>query len=138
MRHGMRGAGLPVGCERIGREANKLRRALEDEVIQARGEISLVDASFINTCYRAERHAQLAQKWLAREAEAMTPADRLHYSREVVRASESRDKALAALRLPQRPDADPWHALTVQAESISVENADAPQGQQQGQSDATE
>jgi hypothetical protein len=60
-----------------------------------------MDAALINTAFRAERHAQLAQRWLAREADSMTPADRLSYSREVARASEARDKAIAALDLPK-------------------------------------
>lgn len=79
--------------------------------MEARGEITLTDAAYVNTAYRAERHAQLAQRWLALEAENMTPADRLNYSREVTKASESRDKAIAALNLPKRPDADPWQLL---------------------------
>jgi hypothetical protein len=76
--------------------------------MEARGEVTLTDAAFVNTAYRAERHAQLAQRWLALEAENMTPADRLNYSREVVRASAERDKAIQALCLPKRPDASPW------------------------------
>jgi hypothetical protein len=87
------------------------RRELEAAVMEARGEITLTDAAFINTAYRAERHAQLAQRWLAIEAESMEPADRLSYSREVVRASESRDKAIAALSLPKRDGGDYWASL---------------------------
>ena len=41
----------------------------------------------------------------------MTPGDRLAYSREVVRASAERDKAIAALELPVRPSMDPWASL---------------------------
>jgi hypothetical protein len=79
--------------------------------MEARGEITLVDAAYVNTAYRAERHAQLAQRWLALEAESMTPADRLNYSREVVRASAERDKAIAGLDLPKRHSADYWSSL---------------------------
>jgi hypothetical protein len=87
------------------------RRELEAAVMEARGEITLVDAAYVNTAYRAERHAQLAQRWLAMEAAEMTPADRLNYSREVVRASAERDKAIAALDLPKRHSADYWSSL---------------------------
>ena len=111
MRHGLRGAGLPKGCQHIQRATCQFRRQLESAVFDARGEITLVDASYVNTAYRAERHAQLAQRWLMRESEAMTPADRLNYSREVVRASAERDKAITALNLPKRPDSDPWQLL---------------------------
>jgi hypothetical protein len=110
-RHGLRGSGLPKGCGHINRSTCHFRRMVEAEVLDARGEITLVDAACINTAFRAERHAQLAQRWLAKEADAMTPADRLSYSLAVVKASESRDKALAALNLPRRPDADPWQTL---------------------------
>jgi hypothetical protein len=84
---------------------------LEAAVMEARGEITLVDAAYVNTAFRAERHAQLAQRWLALEAATMTPADRLSYSREVARASQQRDVAIAALNLPKRPDADFWSTL---------------------------
>ena len=110
-RHGMRGSNLPKGCGGILRATHHFRRQLEDAVLQARQEITLLDSAFINTAYRAERHAQLAQRWLAKEADTMTPADRLAYSRETVRASAERDKAIAALDLPKRPSADPWGTL---------------------------
>jgi hypothetical protein len=98
-RHGLRGSNLPKGCQHIQRATCAFRRQLEASVMEARGEVSLTDAAFVNTAYRAERHAQLAQRWLALEAANMTPADRLNYSREVVRASEQRDKAIASLNL---------------------------------------
>ncbi len=111
-RHGLRGAGLPKGCHHIQRATCQFRRQLETEVLTARGEVTLTDAAFVNTAFRAERHAQLAQRWLALEAESMSPADRLNYSREVARASSERDKAIAALNLPKRPSADPWLTIT--------------------------
>jgi hypothetical protein len=110
IRHGMRGSAMPKGCHHIDRATCHFRRQLEGAVLEARGEITLVDAAFVNTAYRAERHAQLAQRWLYREATSMTPADRLNYSREVVKASESRDKAIAALNLTKRPS-DLWATL---------------------------
>jgi hypothetical protein len=127
-RHGLRGAALPRGCERVGREINLFRRALETAVLDARGEITLVDASLINTAYRAERHAQLSQRWLGKEAHDMTPADRLNYSREVVRASESRDKAIDALNLPKRSDDDPWRTLTHQTNGHATQSLEAKAG----------
>jgi hypothetical protein len=109
-RHGMRGSGLPKHCGHVQRATCHFRRQLEAAVLDAKGEINIVDAAFINTAYRSERHGQLAQRWLMLEAERMSPADRLAYSREVVRASESRDKAIASLKLDQRP-ADVWSSL---------------------------
>ncbi len=122
VRHGMRGAGLPPGCQHIQRATCHFRRQLESAVMEARGEITLVDAAFVNTAFRSERHAQLAQRWLAKEAENMTPSDRLNYSREVARASSDRDKAIVALNLPKRPDADPW--LTIQHHPTTPTNRD--------------
>jgi hypothetical protein len=106
----MRGSALPKGCHHIDRATNYFRRAVEDAVMEAKGEIGLVDACRISTAYRAERTAQLAQRWLLREAENLSAADRLAYAREVVRVSESRDRAIAALGLEKRPQ-DIWQAL---------------------------
>lgn len=125
-RHGMRGAGLPPGCGHIQRATCAFRREVEAAVLEARGEITLVDAASINTAFRAERHAQLAQRWLAVEAESMTPADRLNYSREVARASELRDKALAALDLPRRRTGDQWRVLHVNPTNVSAVADNAP------------
>lgn len=114
MRHGLRGSGLPAGCGHIRKAVNDFRRQLEDAILEARGEITLVDAANVSTAFRWEKHAQLAQRWLRLEAESMSPADRLAYSRDVARASAERDKAIAALGLPERPNGDDWH--TVHAE----------------------
>jgi hypothetical protein len=109
-RHGMRGSGLPKHCGHVQRATCHFRRQLERAVLDAKGEINIVDAAFINSAYRAERHGQLAQRWLMLEAEQMSAADRLAYSREVVKASESRDRAIAALKLDRKPS-DIWEAL---------------------------
>lgn len=124
-RHGMRGSGLPAGCGHIRKATLDFRRQVESEVLAARGEITLADAACINTAFRAERHAQLAQRWLSKEAENMTPADRLNYSREVVKASEARDKAIAALDLPKRPALDPWGTLTAHLANGAASSRDA-------------
>jgi hypothetical protein len=131
MRHGLRGSGLPKGCHHIERATSHFRRQVEDAVVEARGEISLLDAAFINSAYRAERHAQLAQRWLAKEAENMTPADRLAYSREVAKASKMRDEALAALGLPQRPSTAPWATLP----ALNVITSDVASAPTEGSSD---
>jgi hypothetical protein len=111
MRHGLRSSGLPKGCAKIERAINHFRRAVEDAVLDARGEVSLVDASYINSAYRWERHAQLAGRWLLLHGDTMSDGDRLSYSREVARASQQRDVAIAALNLPKRPDADFWSTI---------------------------
>jgi hypothetical protein len=102
-------------------------------VLEVRSEITLIDAAYINTAFRCERHAQLAQRWLAMEAESMTPGDRLNYSREVARASAERDKAIAALRLDERSGFDDlWNGTLpspgCQSKPIAAAN-DQPAGE---------
>jgi hypothetical protein len=134
MRHGLRGAGLPQGAEHIGRACNQFRRQLESEVLAARHEISTVDAATINRAFRSERHAALCQWWLTRYGDKLSPTERLAFSREVVKGSESRDRAISDLRLPQSPTIDPLAALNALATSVTVRDANAPQ---EGSSDAT-
>jgi hypothetical protein len=113
IRHGLRGAGLPSGCRKIETALNQFRRTLEDAVLEHRGEVSLVDAASVNSAYRWERHAQLAQRWLRLKGDTMNHTERLNYSREVARASSERDKAIAALCLPKRydPGSFDWSTL---------------------------
>jgi hypothetical protein len=131
LRHGLRGAGLPRGAEHIGRAVNQFRRQLETEVLNARQEITTVDACLINRAFRSERHSALCQWWLARDDEKLSPMERLAFSREVVKGSESRDKAIAELRLPMRPDADVWAGLTLAANNVTVSDADASDSHQE-------
>jgi hypothetical protein len=126
----MRGSGLPKHCGHVQRATCHFRRQLEAAVLDVKGQIDIVDAAFINTAYRAERHAQLAQRWLSIEAERMSPADRINYSREVVRASESRDRAISNLKLDCKPS-DIWDSLAHVAFDVdSAPNAEpAPEVQ---------
>ena len=68
LRHGLTAGSLPAGCTYIRRESNRLRCALEDAVIELRGEVGLADAAAINSAVRWERHAMLAQRWLRKLA----------------------------------------------------------------------
>jgi hypothetical protein len=107
-RHGLRGQGVPRGCTGVTKSINHFRRQLEQAVVNAHGEITLVHACLINTAYRYERHAQLAQRWLLVAYDDLSHADRLNYSREAARASAERDKAIMALNL-NRPADDLWN-----------------------------
>ncbi len=86
--------------------------------MDARGEVALSDASLINSAYRWERHAQLAQRWMLKDSANMSAADRLNYSREVARASTERDKCIAAMKLPVAADADPWASLPTGTQTL--------------------
>lgn len=99
VRHGLSSGKLPQGAAYIARLTHELRRSIEDAVIALKGEVSLIDAATIQTAMRWERHALLAQRWLRHEAKQLDPQTRLAFSRDVARASESRDRALKALGL---------------------------------------
>lgn len=105
LRHGLRTLALgtlPTGASYVARMTNVLRRELESAVMEAKGQVTLTDAAAINTACRWERHAMLAQRWLRQHAEAMTHDQLLSFSRDVARASESRDRAIQSLGLDRR------------------------------------
>jgi hypothetical protein len=89
---------------------NELRLQLESAVVDRHGEITLACAALIQTCCRYERHAQLAGKWL-RDHPSLEVETRLALSRDIAKASESRDRAIRALGLDARPDTDVWSGI---------------------------
>jgi len=98
IRHGLTTGQLPKGCGWVATITNQLRKALEDAVAVSKGEVSLYDASLINSATRWERHAMLAQRWL-RVEKGLTIDQKLTFSREVARASSERDRCLKELKL---------------------------------------
>lgn len=110
-RHSLRLGALPKGCNHIRRSIASLRRQLEAAILADRGEIDLPSAAILQTACRFERHAQLASKWLRDHAETLEPSDKLAISRDIAKASESRDKAIAALGLKPAAKGDPWAEL---------------------------
>jgi hypothetical protein len=111
LRHGLRAGSLPKGASYIKREINLLRREIETAVMNRHGEIDLYRAALIQTAIRWERHGMLVQRWLRREAGEMDAAQRLAYSRDIARASESRDRCLKELGLNAGDHADILDAL---------------------------
>lgn len=99
LRHGLAAGQLHSHLKYLEVRLNSFRRQLEDTVLAAKGDISLADAAFIQTILRWERHAALAQRWLNQSYDEMEASERLHFSREVARASAERDKAITALDL---------------------------------------
>lgn len=106
MRHGLRAGQLPADAKYIECRMNAFRREVEDAVIVSKGEINLVDAASIQTAMKWERHGALALRWLTKEADKLSPSERLQFSREVARASTERDKALSALQLDAKKPLD--------------------------------
>src|SRR4051812_44781231 len=97
MRHGLRGGQLPKDAKYVEVRLCKFRQVLEDAVLTARGQVTIIDAATIQTCLRWEVHAALAQRWLVKAGDTLKPIERLHFSREIARASTQRDRTLLAL-----------------------------------------
>ena len=104
LRHGLKGGNLPKDAKYIQHRLNGFRRQLEDHVLELRGEVSIVEAATIQTILRWERHASLALRWLNKSADSLTAMERLHFSREIARASTERDKSLRELKLDKEPE----------------------------------
>lgn len=104
--HGLRASTLgsvPKGASYVGKLMHEFRRQLEAALVDAKGSISFTDACHVNTAARWERHALLAGRWLKLHAATMTHDQRLAFSRDVARASESRDRAIEALKIDINP-----------------------------------
>lgn len=110
LRHGLFAGQLPKGCKHIENRTLKLRRQIEDLLLESKGEVTILDAAIIQTALRWERHSLLCQRWLTKEIKKLSPSDRLNFSREIAKASTERDKCLQRLGLDKR-DFDPWKAL---------------------------
>lgn len=117
MRHGLKAGKLPKGAAYIEVRLNTFRRILEDEVIDAKGEVSLGDAAAIQTCLRWERHAMLAQRWLRIEGANLGVSDLLKFSEAIARASDARDRALRLLDLGREPEPLDLKTYIVQGET---------------------
>jgi hypothetical protein len=84
------------------REARAYRRALEAAVLDEAGEISVTAAHSIDTAAAATAHAAIC-RWLLREKiGAMPTTDILACSKEIVRAKETRDRAVRELELDRK------------------------------------
>jgi hypothetical protein len=90
---------LPRQLNSVKIEGRRYRRALEDATIEVRGEVSVTDAHLIDTATAAMVHAGIC-RWLLREKiDGMGATDVLACSREMLRAKETRDRSVRALRL---------------------------------------
>jgi hypothetical protein len=99
MRHGLRSGKLPLNCVYIERQINKLRRTLEDAVVAAHREVTILHASSIETACKWEMHGALALKWLREQGKNLKPMELLNFSQAIAKASTERDKAIATLKL---------------------------------------
>ena len=107
VRHGLSGSALPKGCTYIYYRCNSLRRLLEEQLLQLKGEVNMIDASAINSIIKWERHGLLAAHWLRHEMNKLSPPDRLKFSEAIAKASDNRDRCIRKLGLDVKPE--PWN-----------------------------
>lgn len=94
---------LPKGGAYIRRLLGELRRELETRVSQAHGEVSLGHAALVTTVCRHEGRALLLSRYLALEGDGLKLMDRVSVLESIGRATDARDKAIAALKLQRSP-----------------------------------
>jgi hypothetical protein len=92
---------LPKRYRSVKKEVAGLGNALADAVVAARGQVDLTDQAVLQTILRAESHCKLCQKLLC-ETQNLDPDKAVSLSREIYKASSSRDKAITALGLGRR------------------------------------
>ncbi len=95
---------LPTKLHSVKVEARKYRRGLEDAVLDVRGEVSVMDAHRIDTAAGATMHVGVCRWLLRQKLSSMETGDILACSREMLRAKESRDRAVKALGLDKKMD----------------------------------
>ena len=123
LRHGLKAGVLPKDCKYVEDRLNQFRRRMEDCCLDTHGEVSLTHAACIQTVLRWERHAALAQRWLVKAGDDLSPADRLKFSEQIAKASSARDKALARLQLDRDDAATIIDSLYSKTRSITDESA---------------
>lgn len=115
LRHGLKGSKVPRKAKYVEHGVNKLRRQLEDLVLELKGHVSITDAAHVNSACKWERHSRLAAHWLRHNADTLSPSEVLRFSQEVASASDRRDKAIERLELDAPPEA-PWISHVVDVE----------------------
>ena len=132
-RHGLFGAKLPPGCRYISNAVDAFRRQLETEVLTDRDVVGVVDAALIQSSTRHETRAKLIQRYLRQAgdgkvttttratrdgngasrttSEGLTVLERVQLLRELSAATDSRDRCIERLKLPEAGKLDPWPFL---------------------------
>lgn len=117
MRHGLKAGMLPKGAKYIEHRINGMRRQLEDAVMAVRGEVGILDAANINSAIKWERHGLLAQLWLRKEVDQLSPTERLKFSETIAKASDNRDKAMRMLDLDRNVVNDAWASVDAKGDT---------------------
>lgn len=122
---------LPKGASYIRRLMGELRTQLERCVVQVHGQVSLGHAATITTVCRHEGRALLLSRYLATEGDALPIAQRVPILEAIGRATDSRDKAIAALDIDRDATADAWaqydaHLARQRALAVSSDSSVSP------------
>lgn len=101
---------LPDVMRRQLATSRRYRRELEQLVAEVKGEVSVIDAHYVDEAVGAETHAALC-RWLLRERlQSMTTADIVICSKEILKSKGVRNRAVEQLAL-DRVQADAIDAL---------------------------
>ena len=94
---------LPRQLLHVKIEGRSYRRTMEDFVLAVHGAISCNDAHAIDTATAATVHAGICRWLLRQKINTMETNDILACSKELLRAKETRDRAVQRLRLDAGP-----------------------------------
>jgi hypothetical protein len=97
---------LPQGCIAVSRALAAERRLIEREALETLGIITPGIERSIQTALRWSAVARLAQRWLRESYDKLAAAERLHFAREIAKASERRDNVLRGAGLGGGPRDD--------------------------------
>ena len=101
---------LPTAMIAVKREARSYRRTLEAAVLQARDEVTLMDAHTIDAATACTMAAGIGRWLLRNRFEVMTVADIRATNKEIRDAKRDRAKIVRELDLDGKPP-DPWEQL---------------------------
>jgi len=108
------------------RVLREFQKAVEADILERRGELSIYDAAILQSAIRHEGIAQLWIRHVRKEAKSLTTEQRLAIGREIRNATDARDKCLRELGLNKRDSQldDLYKAIDVNAtEPGAADNA---------------
>ena len=120
---------LPKKFRAVENDVNAFRRLLESLIVEAKGEITILDACLVNTAAKHERASRLCHAWLRKHDSDMSHSDRLSYVKQIASSSAERDKAIRSLNLEASGEADIWKDLhsPIASPALAQPSTDAPQ-----------
>ncbi len=114
---------LPAGRSWIHRKASRLRRALEAEVIEARGRVTLPDLATIRSACACLIDADLSAKWLQQQGDDLPHETRQAYKANMRSAALECERAIHRLRIgPSTTDGDDPLASLWASQAAGVPN----------------